>query len=380
MYSSMYSDVAKAEDAAKTASSYYSSAAGAPAQTAEAYYAQQEAIQIMQQQQQEYEKQAAAYHKRKERSRSPEPRKERSYEDKYRRRSPSPKYRSSRDHEKYESSSSKYESSYYAKPATSMSYHDQRAMEKLFEDYQCSSIYELREKLKRSPENRAQEIVNENMKKVYLTMVSNVQDTCAEEMKKLAQHEVLLVDEINKCGGRVPSGISGGSLHARLGKREREDSEKPRKTAAHDDPEVTRRMDQLQRDLEDEVAAKKELKRDLDKVKKERDESKKRAESYKSDYMACYEDLKLERAKTKRLMEENAALKGGSVASVKSESSVDQLNSDLMKKNSQMQKEIELQREQLKNMDKALGAKENSYNFDIPSDDENSPAKKAKVV
>merc|ERR1711972_819435 len=104
-----------------------------------------------------------------------------------------------------------------------------------------------------------------------------------------------LVDEINKCGGRVPSGISGSSLHARLGKRERENSEKPRKTAAHDDPEVTRRMDQLQRDLEDEVAAKKELKRDLDKVKKERDESKKRAESYKSDYMACYEDLKIER-------------------------------------------------------------------------------------
>merc|ERR1712071_91109 len=66
-YSSIYSDAPKSEE--KTTASYgYQQAAG---QTAEAYYAQQEAISIMQQQQQEYEKQAAAY-KRRERSRSPE--------------------------------------------------------------------------------------------------------------------------------------------------------------------------------------------------------------------------------------------------------------------------------------------------------------------
>lgn len=67
-YSSMYSDAPKSED--KTASYGYQQQAG---QSAEAYYAQQEAISIMQQQQQEYEKAAAAYSKsRRERSRTPE--------------------------------------------------------------------------------------------------------------------------------------------------------------------------------------------------------------------------------------------------------------------------------------------------------------------
>merc|ERR1712173_397672 len=68
-YASLYSDAPKSED--KTASYGYQQQA---TQSAEAYYAQQEAISMLQQQQQEYEKQAAAaaYKSRRERSRTPE--------------------------------------------------------------------------------------------------------------------------------------------------------------------------------------------------------------------------------------------------------------------------------------------------------------------
>ena len=145
-------------------------------------------------------------------------------------------------------------------------------------------------------------------------------------------------------------------------------------------------MDQLQRDLEDEVAAKKELKRDMDKVKKERDESKKRAESYKSDYMACYEDLKIERKKTEQLLAENEKLKSGVPGYVKSEagdsSEMSNENAALKAKNTQLQREIDFQREQLKNMDKSLqqvNAKKDGYSFDIESDDDTA-AKKQKLA
>lgn len=144
-------------------------------------------------------------------------------------------------------------------------------------------------------------------------------------------------------------------------------------------------MDQLQRDLEDEVAAKKELKRDMDKCKKERDESKKRAESYKSDYMACYEDLKIERTKTAKLVQECEQLKSGGAISgvVKSESGGDSENEALKAKNQQMQKEIDLQREQLKAMDRsmqAVNAKKDGYSFDIESDEDATQTKKQKIA
>merc|ERR1712156_508692 len=125
----------------------------------------------------------------------------------------------------------------------------------------------------------------------------------------------------------------------------------------------------------------------MDKVKKERDESKKRAESYKSDYMACYEDLKIERKKTEQLLAENEKLKSGVPGYVKSEANGDSTelsneNAALKAKNTQMQRELDFQREQLKNMDKSLqqvNAKKDGYSFDIESDDDTA-AKKQKLA
>jgi len=367
-YSSIYSDAPKSEE--KTTASYgYQQAAG---QTAEAYYAQQEAISIMQQQQQEYEKQAAAY-KRRERSRSPEvKRRERSrspykYEPRTSRRSASPKYsRSSRDVDpRYLPTSS----------SSSRAYEEKKVMDELLHEYQCGSVIELRDKLERSTENRSQRLANENLKNVYLTMVSTVQDSTYAEVQKLCTVNVQLQDEILRMGGK-PS--KSASIKNRLGdERKQQDN--------NDDPAVARKMDQLQRDLEDEVAAKKELKRDMDKCKKERDEAKKRAESYKSDYMACYEDLKIERTKTAKLVQECEQMKsGGAVVTgvVKSESGSDE-NEALKAKNKQMQKEIDLQREQLKSMDRsmhAVNAKKDGYSFDIESDEDTMHTKKQKIA
>jgi len=367
-YSSIYSDAPKTEEKTTAASYGYQAAAG---QTAEAYYAQQEAISIMQQQQQEYEKQAAAY-KRRERSRSPEVRRrERSrspykYEPTSRstRRSPSPKYsRSSRDVDPR-----------YLPSSSSRAYEEKKVMDELLHEYQCGSVIELRDKLERSTENRSQRLANENLKNVYLTMVSTVQDSTYAEVQKLCTVNVQLQDEILRLGGK-PS--KSGSIKNRLGDEKR--------GQVDNDPEMDRKLDQLQRDLEDEVAAKKELKRDMDKCKKERDESKKRAESYKSDYMACYEDLKIERAKTAKLVQECEQLKsgGGSAISgvVKSESGGE--NELLKAKNQQMQKEIDLQREQLKSMDRsmqAVNAKKDGYSFDIESDEDSMQVKKQKIA
>jgi hypothetical protein len=367
-YSSIYSDAPKTEEKPAAASYGYQAAAG---QTAEAYYAQQEAISIMQQQQQEYEKQAAAY-KRRERSRSPEVRRrERSrspykYEPTSRstRRSPSPKYsRSSRD----------VDPRYLSSSSSSRAYEEKKVMDELLHEYQCGSVIELRDKLERSTENRSQRLANENLKNVYLTMVSTVQDSTYAEVQKLCTVNVQLQDEILRLGGK-PS--KSGSIKNRLGDERRQ---------ADNDPEMDRKLDQLQRDLEDEVAAKKELKRDMDKCKKERDESKKRAESYKSDYMACYEDLKIERTKTAKLVQECEQLKSGSGAIsgvVKSESGSGE-NELLKAKNQQMQKEIDLQREQLKSMDRsmqAVNAKKDGYSFDIESDEDSMQVKKQKIA
>lgn len=365
-YSSIYSDAPKTDD--KTASYGYQQAG----QTAEAYYAQQEAISIMQQQQQKYEEQTQAVYKRRERSRTPERRRDRSrspyakkdYDREYRKRSPSPKYvsRSSRDDP-------------YRIPTTTSSssrqYQEQKIIDELLHEYQCGSVFELRDKLERTPENRAQRLANENLKSVYLAMVSSVQDSTYQEVQKLCTANTQLQDEIVRLGGKVPGKDRSGSVQSRLGDKDKREN----------DSDLAKKLDQLQRDLEDEVAAKKELKRDMDKVKKERDESKKRAESYKSDYMACYEDLKIERKKTAKLMEENEKLKAGGV--VKSEFSGDgssKEKEELKAKNQQMQREIELQREQLKNMDRSLqqvNAKKDGYSFDIESDDD-TMAKKTK--
>lgn len=366
-YTSIYSDApSKTEEKTPTSASYgYQQAAG---QTAEAYYAQQEAISIMQQQQQEYEKQAAAY-KRRERSRSPEVRRrERSrspykYEPRTSRRSPSPKY----------SRSSREVDPRYLPSSSSRAYEEKKVMDELLHEYQCGSVIELRDKLERSSENRAQRLANENLKNVYLTMVSTVQDSTYAEVQKLCTANVQLQDEILRLGGK-PS--RSGSVKNRLGDDRKQ---------LGDDPEVARKMDQLQRDLEDEVAAKKELKRDMDKCKKERDESKKRAESYKSDYMACYEDLKIERTKTAKLVQECEQLKSGGAVSgvVKSESRGDSENEALKAKNQQMQKEIDLQREQLKAMDRSMqaaNAKKDGYSFDIESDEDATQTKKQKIA
>lgn len=244
----------------------------------------------------------------------------------------------------------------------------------MLHEYQCGSVFELRDKLERTPENRAQRLANENLKAVYLAMVSSVQDSTYQEVQKLCTANTQLQDEIVRLGGKVPGKDRSGSVQSRLGDKDKREN----------DSDLAKKLDQLQRDLEDEVAAKKELKRDMDKCKKERDESKKRAESYKSDYMACYEDLKIERKKTAKLMEENEKLKAGGV--VKSEFNGDgsssKENEELKAKNQQMQREIELQREQLKNMDRSLqqvNAKKDGYSFDIESDDD-TMAKKQKIA
>lgn len=259
--------------------------------------------------------------------------------------------------------------------SSSRALDERKIVDELLHDYQCGSLFELRDKLERTPENRSLRLANENLKNIYLTMVSSVQDSTFQEVQKLCTTNVQLQDEIARLGGRPPArapSSKGGS-------------EKPAM-----DGDAAKKLDQLQRDLEDEVAAKKELKRDIDKLKKERDESKKRAESYKEDYVACYEDLKIERKKTERLMEENEKLKAGGAASgvatanggaiVKQETV--SINEQLKAKNEQMRRELELQSQQLKNMDRTLAkykeGKETGYSFEIESDDDTMNTKKLK--
>lgn len=387
-YSSMYSDAPKSSQDEKSSYGYQAQASGATTQggtTAEAYYAQQEAMQIMQQQQQEYEKQAAKvaasqHYARRDRSRSPVRTRDRSrspayakrdYDRDYRKRSPSPR----RDHH-YRSSRDEPRDPYRLPSSSSRALDERKIVDELLHDYQCGSLFELRDKLERTPENRSLRLANENLKNIYLTMVSSVQDSTFQEVQKLCTTNVQLQDEIARLGGRPP--IRGASSS-------KGGSEKPAM-----DGDAAKKLDQLQRDLEDEVAAKKELKRDIDKLKKERDESKKRAESYKEDYVACYEDLKIERKKTERLMEENEKLKAGgtgiattngsSGAIVKQETV--SINEQLKAKNEQMRRELELQSQQLKNMDRTLAkykeGKETGYSFEIESDDDTMNTKKLK--
>merc|ERR1712071_155149 len=256
-------------------------------------------------------------------------------------------------------------------------------IDQLFRDYKVQSIYELRERLERSVENRSLRLANENLKNIYLTMVSSVQGSTFQEVQKLCTSNIQLQDEIARLKA------AGAS------------------TATANTSDLERKVSTLQRDLSDEVLAKKDIRRDLDKTKDERDSLKRKLDDYRRDFNRATDDLKQERRKTARLIEDNDKLKRvkaevktepldkrleklktwkdkfekDALANSKKATHLEKENDHLKARNLQLKKELDLHASQMKAMehlkkfDKGQEAGENAqegawYSFDIPSDDE----------